>query len=97
MAAAPPTQTRKSDVAITDLKAHVVPEPTSKRAYVVVEVKTDAGLTGVGETGAGTNLGIAVRRILAQKDVVRGQDALAPEALRERLVRSSKATPYEPE
>ena len=49
LAAFPPQRpARRPDVAISDLSAHAVREPSGGRTYVVVRVKTDSGVTGYG-------------------------------------------------
>jgi galactonate dehydratase len=75
----------KPAVAITDLMAHAVREPAGQRTYVLVTVKTDAGVTGVGETIASPDPHTAVQRVLAYKPHLLGQDATAAEAVRQVL------------
>ena len=75
----------KPEVAITDVTAVAVEEPVRRRAYVLVSVKTDAGITGFGEVSAGPDASSAVRRVLRHKEHLIGQDALAAEAVRRRL------------
>jgi len=73
-------------VAITDMSAHAVQEPVSKRVFLLLTLKTDANISGVGETEAGPDPVGAVARLLALKPNLVGQDATAAEVVRKRLL-----------
>jgi len=67
-------------IAITDLSAHAVREPVSRREYVLVSVRTDAGLAGVGEA-AGSSAAV-MAAVEAAKPFLVGRDATAIETVR---------------
>ncbi len=79
----------KPGVAITEILAHAVQEPTGHRSYVVVIVRTDAGLIGVGEASAAPDVRTAVARILGLNRDLIGRDALAIEKVRQILLSMS--------
>jgi len=86
MQPAPAAPAKKPQVAITDISALAVQEPVSKRAHVLVSIKADAGVTGIGEFPAGQVPATDVQDFLALKTHLAGQDALAAEAVRQRLI-----------
>jgi galactonate dehydratase len=59
-------------MAITDVITHAVREPMSKREYVILTVRTDAGVAGVGEAAPGTEA-----EILNYKKALVGRDPTA--------------------
>jgi galactonate dehydratase len=91
VAPATPASPAKPAVAITDLIAYAVREPVGKRSYVVVIVRTDAGVSGVGEAPATPDPRTAVSRVLALKTDLIGRDATAIEMVRQMLLSRSGA------
>jgi galactonate dehydratase len=73
----------KPAVAITDITAHAIQEPVGKRSYIVVVVKTDAGVSGVGEAALRADPVSAVARIVSRKRDLVGRDATAVEVIRQ--------------
>src|ERR1700686_683639 len=73
-------------VAITDIAARVVQEPVSRRVFLLLTLRTDANVSGVGETEAGPDPIGAVARVLALRPILIGQDATAAEVVRKRLL-----------
>jgi galactonate dehydratase len=84
LAARPAPSSQKPQVAITDVTAAAVQEPAGGRTYVVVQVKTDAGVTGVGETTA-SQPRLLVQRLESMKPRLVGQDAISIEAARRHI------------
>ena len=85
VAAAAASATKQPQVSITDLEAVAVREPAGGRSYVIVTVRTDAGISGVGELPAEPDAAAAAARVsMAKKDLI-GQDALAYEAVHQKL------------
>ena len=80
-----PPPSAKPEVAIADLTARAVREPADGATYVIVRVETDQGVTGYGETHARPDPATAVARIMAAREKLLGQDALAGEAVRRSL------------
>ncbi len=80
----------KPKVAIADVAAQCVQEPASKRAYVIVTIRTDDGIVGLGETAAGVDPKTAVARILAHRKNLVGQDATAAELVRQTVASAAK-------
>jgi galactonate dehydratase len=79
--------------AITDLIVHPVREPVSKREYVLVELRTDSGLAGIGEAAAAGSDALSIAAgILAQKAQLVGRDAVAAEPLRLALLRGGESS-----
>jgi galactonate dehydratase len=76
--------------AISDVTAHVVREPVSKREYVLVTLRTDAGVTGIGEA-SGADPASLVAAVLDQKKVLAGRDPTAVETLPPSPVRGAVA------
>lgn len=76
---------KKPALTISDLSALAVREPVSQRAYLILSLKTDAGIIGRGETTAEPDPLAAVAAILQHRQQLVGQDALAAEALLHRL------------
>jgi galactonate dehydratase len=72
-----------------------VQEPASQRAYVIVTMRTDEGIVGLGETAAGANPQTAVARILAQRKNLVGQDATAAELVRQTVASAAEDQPSE--
>jgi galactonate dehydratase len=66
-------------VAIAEVAARCIQEPGGKRAYAIVTVRTESGVTGVGETAAGPDPRAAVAMILGQRKTLVGLDATALE------------------
>jgi galactonate dehydratase len=85
----PRPSAQRPQVAITGVTAVAVQEPVSKRSYLLLSIQTDAGVTGLGEVRAGSDPQAAVNRLLHQKEHLLGQDALAAEAIRQRLARTA--------
>jgi galactonate dehydratase len=79
---------RKPQLAITGVSATPVREPRSGRTYVIVQVATDAGAAGVGETTA-TDGRLLVERLNQLKPKLIGQDALGIEALKKVIAREA--------
>ena len=77
--------------AITDLTVRAVREPAGKAVRILVTVKTDAGVSGIGEADGRPDAKTAMSRILARKRDVVGQDALSAEAVQKRLGASPAA------
>ncbi len=82
-ARAPQPGPAKGSPAITDIAAHAVREPASKREYVFVTVSTDAGLTGLGEAAAVPDSASVVAALLDQKRSLAGHAATAFETVRQ--------------
>jgi galactonate dehydratase len=83
LTAEPAAPMKKPQLAITDVTAVAVREPASGTGYVLLWLKTDAGITGLGETtGSDPQAVQALRRHLI------GQDALAAEAVGRRLAQA---------
>jgi len=76
-------------VTITDIAAHAVQEPDSRRVFLLLTLKTDASISGVGETEAGPDPLGAVARLLALKPILVGQDATAAEVVRKKLLEAA--------
>ncbi len=70
---------------ITDLTAQGVREPVSRREYVLVEVRTDSGLTGVGEGAAQPDAATVVAALQEQRKTLAGRDPTAYEMVRPAL------------
>ncbi len=70
---------RKPAVAITDIQAQAVREPAGRREYVIVTLRTDAGVSGVGEAAVdgGADAATVVGAVLDQKKAVAGRDPTA--------------------
>ena len=85
LAAVAASAAKQPRIAITDLEAVAVTEPAGGRSYVIVTLKTDAGISGVGELLAEPNAAASVERISAAKQDLIGQDALAIEAVHQKL------------
>ncbi len=96
LAAAVPQRAGKPPVAITDVTARAVREPVGGRAYAVVKIETDAGVTGVGETAGNPDPATAVGRVLRHKPLLIGRDALAAEAARAKLADAGSARDVAP-
>jgi len=64
---------------ITDVAAQAVREPVSRREYVLVTVRTDAGVEGVGEVSVapGADAAQVVAAVLGQKKTLAGRDTAA--------------------
>src|ERR1700720_718816 len=73
-------------VAITDIAAHVVQEPVSRRVFLLLTLRTDASISGVGETEAGPDPNGAAARLLALRPILVGQDATAAEVVWKRVL-----------
>ncbi len=65
MAPAPQPAAAAGPLVITNVRAHLVREPVSRRSYTVIRLQTKSGLTGWGECAAS-----------AAPDVARGREAL---------------------
>jgi galactonate dehydratase len=78
----PAARSAKPLAAISDVKVWPVQQPHDRRAYVIVQVRTDAGLTGWGESAARPDLGAAVGVIEAHRRHLIGLDATAAESVR---------------
>ena len=91
MAAAAASATKQPQVSITDLEAVAVREPAGGRSYVIVTLRTDAGISGVGELSAKPDAAAAVARISVVKQDLIGQDALAAEAVHQKLGLAGRA------
>jgi galactonate dehydratase len=76
---------QKPQVAITDLNVTAVKEAVSEHSFLLLSIKTDAGVTGIGETRAGPAPQQAVQEALTLKRHLTGQEALAAEALAHHL------------
>lgn len=76
----------KPQVAITDVTAAAVREPVSKRTYTILAISTDAGVAGISEFPHEANAASATRDVGLLRQLLTGMDALAPEALRQRLL-----------
>jgi len=85
----------KPAVAITEILAQAVQEPVGQRSYVVVIVRTDAGISGVGEATASPDSLAAVARILGLRNDLIGRDATAIEMVRQILLSRSGGRPGE--
>lgn len=85
-AADPTAPATKPAVAITEIAAQAVQEPVGKRTYVIVTVKTDAGVAGVGEAPARPDPRTAVAQILARTRSLIGTDATAIERVRQSFI-----------
>ena len=81
----------KSAATITDVTAHALREPAGKREYVIVTLRTDAGISGVGEApvAPGTDAAAVVVTVLSQKTALVGRDATAVETLPASAVRGA--------
>jgi len=88
MAAAAAGGPAKPELAIRAMEARAVREPASGRAHLIVEVHTEADVTGVGEAPALPDAAAALSRLRSVEESVIGQDALAAEALRVRLAQA---------
>lgn len=73
---------RKPDVAITGLNVWPVRQPGDGRAYVIIELQTDAGVSGWGEAGGGDDPAVVARRFQTLRPHLIGLDAMAAEAVR---------------
>jgi galactonate dehydratase len=82
-------------VAITEILARAVREPVGRRSYAVVIVRTDAGISGVGEATALPDARTAVARILGLRRDLIGRDATAIEKVRQILLSPSGGRPGE--
>ena len=73
----------KPAVAITDVGAQAVREPVSRCEYVIVTLRTDAGVTGAGEVGVppGSGGATVVAAVLTGKSALAGRDPTATETL----------------
>ncbi len=85
LAARPPHPAAEPKVAITDLTARAVQEPVGRRSYVVVEVRTNTGVVGLGEAAAQPDPATVAARLRELKPRLVGQDALAAEAVQRAL------------
>ena len=72
----------KPAVAITEISAAAVREPVSRREYVIVIVRTDAGVAGVGEAFV-SDAATVVAAVVDQKKRLLGRDPTAVEAARQ--------------
>ncbi|HYM13818.1 MAG TPA: mandelate racemase/muconate lactonizing enzyme family protein [Bryobacterales bacterium] len=72
----------KGSPAITNIAAHAVREPVSRREYVLAVVETDAGVSGVGEAAATPDAPAVVAALLDQKQKLTGRATTAVEAAR---------------
>jgi galactonate dehydratase len=86
--AAAPAASQKPQVAITDVTAVPVQEPVGGRTYVILQAKTDAGVTGIGETTP-SHPHLFVQRLGQLKTRLVGQDALGIEAMRRTIARET--------
>ena len=83
LAASPPQRsTSRPDVAIQDVDAWAVVEPSGARSYVAVRVTTDGGPSGWGEMRATPDPAAAVAAVERAEAALRGRDAMASEAIR---------------
>src|SRR5438874_10460720 len=73
-------------VAITDMTAHAVQEPVSRRVFLLLTLRTDANISGLGETDAGPDPLGAVASLLALRPILVAQHATAAEVVRKRLL-----------
>ena len=85
LASAAASAAKQPQIAISDVEAVGVSEPAGGRSYLIVTLKTDAGITGIGEASAEPDAVTALARISAAKQDLIGQDALAAEAAHQRL------------
>ena len=85
LASAAASAAKQPQIAISDVEAVAVREPAGGRSYLIVTLKTDAGITGIGEASAEPDAATALARISAAKQDLIGQDALAAEAAHQRL------------
>ena len=85
LAAVPGRPASKPKVAITDINAQAVREPVSGKISVLVTLKTDAGITGLGETSARSDVQAVLSRVDRLKRQLKGHDALAVEAVNQSL------------
>ena len=93
---AAPMPDARPDVAITGVDAQALREPGGGRTYVIVTVKTSAGVEGVGEMSAHPDPATAVARLNHHMPRIIGQDALSAEAVRNVLAASGDAAGVAP-
>jgi galactonate dehydratase len=94
-APADPAARPKPAVAITEILAHAVQEPVGRRVYVVVIVKTDAGISGVGEVTVSADHRTAAAAILRRKTDLIGRDATTVELVRQIFLCAAGGRPDE--
>jgi L-alanine-DL-glutamate epimerase-like enolase superfamily enzyme len=73
--------------AISDVRAYSVPLSGTKSSYVVLQIRTQSGLTGYGECRELSSVDLK-----ATSEVVQGRSASAYEALRPLVPRNAQAT-----
>ena len=71
---------RKPELAVSELRAYALREPVSRRAYTVLEVRTQGGLAGYGECTAASPESMALA-----KQAAAGQPATSYEVIGRRL------------
>ncbi len=75
-----------AEIVIAGLQAWAIRPRKSAPARLVIAVRTDAGVTGYGETDAGRDGSSAVAGVLRFRSVLEGRDALASVAVRTALL-----------
>ncbi len=70
------------EIAITGIDAWAIRSSPEAAPRLVIAVRTTAGLTGYGETIAGTDPAFSVAEVLRHAEVLEGMDALASMAVR---------------
>jgi galactonate dehydratase len=82
-------------VAITDIVARAVQEPVGRRVFLLLTLRTDANVSGVGETDAGSDPRGAVARLLALRPILVGEDATAAEVVRKKILTAAPGSTNE--
>jgi galactonate dehydratase len=80
-------------VGIKQINVWAIQQPHDRRAYVVVKLGTDAGLSGWGECTAGPDLASTARTLRASARHIVGLDATAVEQVKRRLAQTAIAAP----
>src|SRR5438105_8332127 len=70
----------KTELSVSEVKAYALREPASRRAYTVLEIRTNGGLTGYGECPAASSEALTLAR-----QCVTGQAAPAYEVFSRQL------------
>ena len=73
------------EIAISGLDAWAIRSSPEAAPRLVIAVRTDAGLTGYGETGAGADPASSVAEALRHANALVGKDAMASMAVRASL------------
>jgi galactonate dehydratase len=80
---------------ISDVKAWALRQPQDRRAFVVVRIDTEIGVSGWGEASPGADPAATARAVEAARPHLAGRDAASAEAVRLHLSKSLAGSPRE--